>query len=189
MKPNQPDKTPDRFLGDYLYSDVPAQLLVAGDLSAALLSRPVDGVSLHRFNTLAEAERHVSQHATIQLSQDAGPSTLVLQLNACEPHLEQRLGRAIRAFPHRVLVHCTHSADKATDDTFINDDVFFAFGFRKLQLATDKVAGEPESTRWFEFRLSQYKAAPDWLNARFWANPERFESDEDPDIYCDDDEE
>jgi len=44
---------------------------------------------------------------------------------------------------------------------------------------------------WFEYRMSQYKPAPEWLNARYWANPERFEVQEDPDGFCEssDDEE
>jgi len=41
--------------------------------------------------------------------------------------------------------------------------------------------------RWYEYRLSHYKQAPDWLNARFWANPERFKLDDDPDVYFDPD--
>ena len=27
----------------------------------------------------------------------------------------------------------------------------------------------------FEFRLHDYKQRPDWLNARYWAHPERFD--------------
>ncbi len=192
MKPDQSDRFPARFLGDYLYSDAPSRLLVAGQLPAALLSRPVDGVAVHRFASLADAEKHALQSAESgELDNDADPPcTLVLQLDADKPEFERRLGRAIRAFPHRVLVHCAHRQDGSLDDTDPADERFFALGFRKLQLIVDDAqAHDVAPARWFEYRLSHYKISPNWLNARFWANPERFNEDEDPDIYCDDDDE
>lgn len=45
-----------------------------------------------------------------------------------------------------------------------------------------------QKIRWFEYRMTTYKPAPDWLNARFWANPERYAISEDPDLYCDEEE-
>ena len=32
-------------------------------------------------------------------------------------------------------------------------------------------------TKWFEFSLKFYKPVPQWLNARDWANPERWDKD------------
>ena len=53
-------------------------------------------------------------------------------------------------------------------------------GFRKLQL-------EHQGTiRLFEYCLSEYKQPPDWLNARYWANPERYGLTGDHDSYSED---
>jgi len=101
-----------------------------------------------------------------------------MRLSNVESSAEQLLGQAVRGFPARLVVY--------TSDARATDTVFFSFGFRKLQ-----VEGNSESTsdtRWYEFRLSHYKQQPHWLNARFWANPERFELDYDADIYSDEEE-
>lgn len=188
MNPDQDNRSSARGLGEYLSSDVPAQLVMAGDLPMALLSRPVEGVSVLRFDTLADAENHKSQYVTD--NDGAGPLTLVLQLEVDTPQLVQCLGRAIRAFPYRVLVHCAQAQARSPESTNLADELFFSLGFRKLQLIADEtVSHTPVLLRMFEYRLSQYKTSPDWLNARFWANPARFENDEDPDVYCDDEEE
>ena len=52
---------------------------------------------------------------------------------------------------------------------------FFAFGFRRAFVAIE------DGTRHalHEYRLADYKQPPDWLNARYWANPERFGADPD----------
>jgi hypothetical protein len=42
-------------------------------------------------------------------------------------------------------------------------------------LAFETFAQAGEAALW-QFNLATYKPAPDWLNARFWANPERWET-------------
>jgi len=111
---------------------------------------------------------------------------------------DQALGLAIRKFPWCVLAHCSLQG--------FADSRFFAFGFSALTIPIGMdsedghaVAAKDQessgSSRWYEYRLSEYKRAPDWLNARFWANPERFslldvngEYDGDPDESAIDDE-
>lgn len=51
----------------------------------------------------------------------------------------------------------------------LDDDAFRALGF-SLSL-TDPAA----RVRVYEYDLATYKTVPDWLNARFWAHPERWE--------------
>jgi len=54
----------------------------------------------------------------------------------------------------------------------LGDEQFFAFGFRRIgELA--EVSGLQR--RWYAYSLRDYKQSPDWLNARFWAHPERFD--------------
>lgn len=45
---------------------------------------------------------------------------------------------------------------------------FLALGYETL--ATD----EAEKVTLYQFDLATYKQVPDWLNARFWAHPERW---------------
>ena len=173
----QAEPVDDRFLGDYLFSESPAQLVIVGDVSEELLRSPAAGIQVLQCNALDDAEAVAV--APAQLTQTIH-RTLILQIKPDHHELELHLGRAIRAFPHRVLLHCHISSDK----TPFTDNTFFAFGFKSLHVMQDEGMCEGH-TRWYEYRLSDYKSAPDWLNARFWANPDRFDLAENPDEYCD----
>ena len=101
-------------------------------------------------------------------------SSLSLQVarkDATRQDLEQTLGDACRLFPHQLLVQLQRLPTDWTPDPL------FAFGFRQME-------SDVASTV-FEFRLSDYKAPPAWLNARYWANPERYEQTPDLDEYSD----
>ena len=82
------------------------------------------------------------------------------------------LGQAVRRFPERLII--------SVESNEPDDAAFFAFGFRKLQLE------DQGSIRLFEYSLSEYKQVPDWLNARYWANPERYGLTGDHDSYSED---
>ena len=113
-----------------------------------------------------------------------------------DARIDLLLGNACRRYPDYLLVE--HLVDPPADppaDPGVEppgdvtgvapDDVatdagpvlsaarFFAFGFRRI-VRSEPAIGPGERCTWYEFRLSHYKSAPDWLNARFWANPERF---------------
>jgi hypothetical protein len=47
-------------------------------------------------------------------------------------------------------------------------------GFRALGFSLS-LTDTTENVRVYHYDLSTYKAVPDWLNARFWAHPERWE--------------
>lgn len=170
----------EHFLGDYLFSELPSRLLVVGQLPELLLSNPPAGVEVHRLASLSDAEAMIMPPDTQVGSSNRVADSLVLQLSADSISLQQCLGRAVRAFPHRVLVHF-HISESLTGP---GDDAFFALGFRRLIVMPDNES-LAHAVRWFEYRLSEYKAAPDWLNARFWANPERFDVDEQAQDYDD----
>ena len=179
----QAEPADDRFLGDYLFNESPAQLVIVGQLSEGLLRSPPEGVQVLQFNAFDDAEALAMPPR--QPTQQ-GHRTLVLQIKSDQHELTLRLGRAIRAFPHRVLLHCNTTPDTPP----LTNDTFFAFGFKALPVMQDESV-QGGHTQWYEYRLSDYKSAPDWLNARFWANPDRFDLTENPDEYCDefDDEE
>ena len=126
----------------------------------------------------AEQTPPLLQFATLADCSDidiAGPVVAILQLADQTQNLDEALGRAVRLFPEQLLV--------CLEDATPSDQTFFAFGFRRLN-AVNSVAMSA-SARWFEYRLSAYKSSPDWLNARFWANPERY--DVELELYSDDD--
>jgi hypothetical protein len=50
----------------------------------------------------------------------------------------------------------------------LDEAAFRALGF--MQSATDAT----DSMRIFHYDLDTYKTVPDWLNARYWAHPERW---------------
>ena len=51
----------------------------------------------------------------------------------------------------------------------LDEAAFRALGF--MLSTTEPVDG----MRLYDYNLDTYKTVPDWLNARFWANPERWE--------------
>lgn len=56
----------------------------------------------------------------------------------------------------------------AGDDPPLNFSDFLSLGMQRL------VEADAHGHALYLFDLHTYKPAPDWLNARFWANPERW---------------
>lgn len=94
------------------------------------------------------------------------PSALALGVDALNGldarQAEQLIARARLYLAPRILL--TARADCALDA-----DGFRALGFTLA--ATDAA----ENVRIHYYDLDTYKTVPDWLNARFWANPERWQ--------------
>ncbi|MHB1215650.1 MAG: DUF6231 family protein [Thiobacillus sp.] len=65
------------------------------------------------------------------------------------------------AAPHILLA--------AQADCALDADRFIALGF------TLSASDTAENVRIHEFDIDTYKTVPDWLNARYWAHPERWE--------------
>lgn len=174
---------------DYAFEDSASSVFIVGAVSNALLEPPQSLDGVERLASLREAE-------TLAVAAAFGkPITLILDLALLDQPVEECLGRVVRSFPHRVILHCI----TPLEDSQWSDNAFFAFGFQKvLQMLPSDLPPDLQSTlpselkgqkiRWFEYRMTTYKPAPDWLNARFWANPERFETSEDADLYCDEEE-
>ena len=136
----------------------PLAARLAGDAAARAGSLPP-----RRFDTLAAclgappAERGAD---VALLTLDA----LGTRGSRCTRALERALGSACRVYPARLLL----LVDTAEA---VPPEALFAFGFRRLAPRPDAVL--------HEYRLRDYKTPPEWLNARFWANPERFGLDVD----------
>ena len=198
---SEPDTAPRASLAEYLCARLPVQIFIVGDLPQQQLALQRTGVFIHQASTVNDALSQAEQAAPTvseELSaSDQLPAThtggqktaarkkelmqmLVLDLPTDQDNRQLLLGKAVRGFPDCVIVRCGKHQDSAAEDA-----AFFALGFNRLPLNPADPA-QSETCSWFEYRLSQYKAAPQWLNARFWANPERFNDEEEPDIYCDD---
>ena len=87
----------------------------------------------------------------------------------CLEHLPLRQGRellgGLRNFNTSrlaVLVDLAASDWQATD--------FYALALQ----ASERFAREGQVVTLFSYDLHDYKQVPDWLNARFWANPQNF---------------
>lgn len=173
---DQPTARHQPLLADYLLADHEGPLFLIGTRPADIYwpESSLESREVHELVTLSEALQCLSG-----LNETAKEtSCAVLNIQDFESDLEPLMGRAVRAFPHRLIVY-----------TLVNqtsDALFYSFGFKKLNVLQG--AESAQHYQWYEFRLSHYKPQPDWLNSRFWANPERFDLDEDEDVYGDEEE-
>ncbi len=154
---------PDEYeqqLTDLLSDPIPKEVVVVGEVSAAR----VDAARwpIKEFHDLTQCIDGVSQ---IQAQ-----SSLLLTITPDRIDTTARLlGRACQLFPQQVLIELQHNTgDKTASQSF--RETCFAMGFRHALQGVSDVT----EYQLYEFRLKNYKQAPDWLNARFWANPERY---------------
>lgn len=137
-----------------------AELFVIGQLNPALRQLLVD-VNVRSF---ADIRQCLEAEASMQ------PSSvlMMIQTDAIDT-LPNLLGTICRRFPNQVLIELRHALN---DKTVALDfrQTCFAMGFRQ---ALHSVSDGSEY-QLYEYRLKNYKQAPEWLNSRFWANPERF---------------
>lgn len=54
------------------------------------------------------------------------------------------------------------------------DTYFRALGFKRLRAYVSQKKNQPSAYLYY-FNLYDYKETPDWLNERFWANPEMWD--------------
>ena len=141
--------------------DIPAvELCIVGQLNPALQQ------------LLVEASTHSYADTRQCLEADAAkPSSSILmmiQVDAIDT-LPNQLGPICQRFPNQVLIELQHDPDDKTAALNFRQ-ACFAMGFRQALHAVSDGA----EYQLYEYRLKNYKQVPDWLNSRFWANPERF---------------
>ncbi len=167
------------ILEDFLNARQPSNMLLIG-LQARLLverwCRNNPQCDVKSFDTGA-------QFNATEFSSQFEFSVLAGALNETpRPQLEQLIA-SLRDRHSRQLVvqldppqarHDTAQAHPSRDasDAARLDETLRAEDLRALGLL--RLAG---SDRTFQFNLHDYKAQPDWLNARFWANPQRWNKD------------
>ncbi len=112
----------------------------------------------------AEAIPHVP--LTPPDARSAEPCTLALGVDALDgldAAQAQQLIHHVRLYRAPRLLLVAHAG------CALDEAAFLALGFELA--ARDAAAG----VRLHAFDLDTYKPVPDWLNSRFWANPERWE--------------
>ncbi len=114
-------------------------------------------------------ERYIEASKAVE--RNIANCVMCLDLPVPTPDVSQLLGLACRASPRLLLVEHT-TGD--SDESLLDDEQFFAFGFRVVE----KIDAGGRRGVLYAYSLSDYKQAPDWLNARFWAHPERFDLQE-----------
>ncbi len=94
------------------------------------------------------------------------PCTLALGIAA----LDGLDAAAARHLIHRVQLYAApRILLVARAECALDDDAFRALGFVR------ELLDPADGTRIQTYDLATYKPVPDWLNARFWAHPERWE--------------
>lgn len=124
----------------------------------------------------ADIVAQISQFESVQQYVEAGKaqernlahSVMCLDLPIGTEDPQSLLGLACRASPRLLLIEQTGSE---SSNFLLADEQFFAFGFR----VAEKTEESGLQRALYAYSLSDYKRAPDWLNAKFWAHPERYD--------------
>lgn len=151
-------RTPQQALAALLDRYAPQRLLVVGASSFPALAA---------FQA-AHPQALVAHAAPGPLPQDLGAQRFDLALVLdCLEHLPKRTGlellggiRNLNASRIAVLADLTACDWKETD--------FFALALQ----SNERFQRDEQVLTLFTYDLREYKQVPDWLNARFWANPE-----------------
>jgi hypothetical protein len=127
----------------------PASVCALDDAARQLAGEALPGTPVHMPDRLPDSP------CALALGIDA--------LNGLDAQQAEHLISRTRLYvaPHILLV--------ASSGCALDEATFRALGFTLS--ATDPAAG----LRIHAFDLDTYKTVPDWLNPRFWANPERWE--------------
>lgn len=153
-------QTPQQALAALLEHDAPARLLHVGSS---------DMPAVHAFSRSHENCR-VERAPTGPLSEEQASRRYDLALIAdCLEHMPKREGlqllggiRNLNANRIAVLVDLAACDWQATD--------FFALA---LQISA-RFERDEQTLTLFTYDLFAYKQVPDWLNAKYWANPQMF---------------
>lgn len=112
--------------------------------------------------------RDVLQEATVQLQENSSAQRYDVALG-----IDALGGLNVQQAEHLISRTRLYVAPRillvARSDCALTEDMFIALGFTLS--ATDA----SENVRIHYYDLDTYKAVPDWLNARHWANPERWQ--------------
>lgn len=136
----------------------PQSMLIAGDLAAEVVQWPQD-TRLQRLTT-PFTQQQLSAIKAVDL---AVISDLTESLKVTDGQQWLGLLRNLYA-PHVILIS---DADKAQQNGWQLSD-FLAMGLARY-------AGNHSGIQLYSYAIENYQPKRDWLNSRFWANPENFD--------------
>jgi len=153
-------RTPQQALAALLDRYAPQRLLVVGASQFP---------ALHAFQQ-AHTDARISRASPGALPEDVAGQRFDLALVVdCLEHMPKKAGlellggiRNLNASRLAVLADLTACDWKETD--------FFALALQN----NESFQRDDQILTLFTYDLREYKDVPDWLNARFWANPENF---------------
>jgi hypothetical protein len=160
MSPTVSSRSPQQALAALLARYAPSRLLLAGASELPAVDAFLQ----------AHPECQLARNAAGPLSAELAGQRFDLALVVdCLEHLPKRAGlellggiRNLNTNRLAVLVDLDACDWQTTD--------FFALALQ----ATERFQRDGQTLTLFTYDLLEYKTVPDWLNARFWANPENF---------------
>ncbi|WP_405118438.1 DUF6231 family protein [Pseudomonas leptonychotis] len=153
-------RTPQQALAALLARYIPKRLLVVGSRDLPAIDAFIQ----------AHPSCHIVHAEAGTLSSEVAAQRFDLALIVdCLEHLPKRAGlellggiRNLNASRMAVLVDLQACDWQETD--------FFALALQ----ASESFQREEQTLNLFTYDLLDYKQVPDWLNAKFWANPENY---------------
>lgn len=154
------DRTPQQALAALLDRYAPQRLLLVG----------ASGIPAVEAFRQAHPDCQVHGTAAGELPAELAAQRYDLALLAdCLEHLERRAAlqlvggiRNLNSSRVAVLVDLAEAGVAEID--------FYALGMQ----ASERFQRDDQTLTLFTYDLREYKQVPDWLNAKFWANPENF---------------
>ncbi|WAB95272.1 DUF6231 family protein [Pseudomonas citronellolis] len=154
------DRTPQQALAALLDRYAPQRLLLVG----------ASGIPAVEAFRQAHPDCQVHGAAAGELPAELAAQRYDLALLAdCLEHLERRAAlqlvggiRNLNSSRVAVLVDLAETGVAEID--------FYALGMQ----ASERFQRDDQTLTLFTYDLREYKQVPDWLNAKFWANPENF---------------
>ena len=143
------------------------------DPQSVLIVAPEVPVEFDAFSNAHSNARimHLAANKLEDISEDLERFDFVLVFNTLENLTRQsaeRLVSRLRDLHSRLLWVAVADAEH-----HFNCEDAVAQGMRMVNPAKFATG----DTQWYEFSLRFYKPAPQWLNARDWANPDRWDKD------------
>ena len=153
-------RTPQQALAGLLEHHRPARLLCVAREPLPALQAYADA---HPHCQLVQAAVPLDEPSLLAERYD-----LVI-LADCLEHLPLRTGRELLGGLRNLNTsRLAVLVDLAASDWQVTD--FYALALQ----ASERFAREGQVVTLFSYDLHDYKQVPDWLNARFWANPQNF---------------
>ncbi len=156
----------DQVLLRRLRSNPPESvLIVAPQLPPVLLEFSNETENLQMTHVAFES----LEKSTCQLERYEFAAVVESTFERLTNHTAQQLVARLRDLHAKLL---WVAVSDGPDSVFCSKDAM-AQGMRMV----DPTKFGSKDTKWFEFSLKFYKPVPKWLNARDWANPDRWDKD------------